>query len=133
MNYREPKENFSDDFSIDEIPQFVSIGFDDNGVSGYRDNQSAMKWAVDLFNGKNNPRGCCNALAYDDENCTATYFCSSKYIDKFHYNDPEDVKKSWLEAFKKRMRLEIIVLPTNKAESLMSLNGMKKLMHVIPC
>ncbi len=102
MNYREPKENFSDDFSIDEIPQFVSIGFDDNGVSGYRDNQSAMKWAVDLFNGKNNPRGCCNALAYDDENCTATYFCSSKYIDKFHYNDPEDVKKSWLEAFKKK-------------------------------
>lgn len=102
MNYRDPKEYFSNDYCINEIPQFVSIGFDDNAISGYSDNKSGMKWAIELFNGKNNPKGCGNALTYDNEHCTATYFCSSKYIDKFNYEDPADIKKSWLEAYEKR-------------------------------
>lgn len=102
MEYKKPETTIDDRFENTEIPQFVSIGFDDNGVSGYQEQNSGMDWANRFFNSRENPIGGNNLKTYDGEKCSATYFCATTYIDniKKHYDDPELVKLSWQNAIR---------------------------------
>jgi peptidoglycan/xylan/chitin deacetylase (PgdA/CDA1 family) len=72
-----------------QIPQFVTIGFDDNDKSGFMPEKGSegMKWAVDTFVNRKNP---------DGTKCTCAFYLTSAYITDGEAEEPTHfVKKSW--------------------------------------
>lgn len=57
--------------AVDNVPQFVSIGFDDNQF------EDGMQWALDLFKSKRNPAGTGNACTSDGSPARVTFFINS--------------------------------------------------------
>ncbi|MDR0304813.1 MAG: polysaccharide deacetylase family protein [Chitinispirillales bacterium] len=77
------------------IPQFVTIGFDDNERSGLtvQKGTEGMKWAVDAFVNRKNP---------DGTNCSCAFYFTSSYITSDEAEEPTHlVKKSWKYALDK--------------------------------
>jgi hypothetical protein len=57
--------------AVDNVPQFVSIGFDDNAY------EDGMRWALDLLQPKRNPVGAGNKCTFDDTPARVTFFINS--------------------------------------------------------
>ena len=57
--------------AVDNVPQFVSIGFDDNAY------EDGMQWALDLFKPKQNPAGTGNHCTFDGTPARVTFFINS--------------------------------------------------------
>jgi peptidoglycan/xylan/chitin deacetylase (PgdA/CDA1 family) len=77
---------------VDAVPQFVSIGFDDNAYSGLDGSAGTggMSWASDMIKGKHNPDG---SQAY------LTFYMTSIYIGVWQSESPTFVKRSWHQAY----------------------------------
>ncbi len=78
--------------SVDSVPQFVTIGFDDNGHSGFiNDTSEGMKWASDFFaslTNRDGSRGSCS------------FYYATKYITRTTEIEPINlVRKSWHRAY----------------------------------
>jgi hypothetical protein len=58
---------------IDQVPLFVSLGFDDNPEP------EGVNWAVGAFSALKNPPGTGNAATYDGTTARATFYHSSVY------------------------------------------------------
>jgi hypothetical protein len=74
---------------VKKIPQFLTIGFDDNDKSGFAEQKGieGMKWAVDTFLSRKNP---------DGSNCSCAFYNTSSCITKAAAAEPPHlVKKSW--------------------------------------
>ncbi len=63
------------------VPQFVSIGFDDNGYSGMAGSggDGGMTWATN-FLGITNPMEMSNSATFDGAPVKATFFFTTYYI-----------------------------------------------------
>lgn len=72
-----------DDLSIDQVPQFVVFGFDDNILS------SGMSWATSLFENKKNPAGNNNPKTFDGEKALITFFMNTK---RFNWEDKKEAE-----------------------------------------
>jgi hypothetical protein len=57
--------------AVDNVPQFISIGFDDNAF------EDGMQWALDLLQPKKNPAGHGNKCTFDDTPARVTFFINS--------------------------------------------------------
>lgn len=90
---------FSLEYNHLSIPQFVTIGFDDNSVSGLpgSGNKGGVKWVLDFFASKKNPPGK-NMKTYDGTQCHVTFFCSSIYIESNSSESPVFTKIAWRQA-----------------------------------
>lgn len=71
-----------------QAPQFVSIGFDDNGFS------DGMRWAIDFFADKTNPAGTGNSATYDGDAARVTFFLAAYYAS----GESGLVGQTWKEA-----------------------------------
>lgn len=86
-----PSPNPPKGLSPDEVPMFVSFGFDDNGYSGLKDpdNTYGVNWAAQLFHSLKNPNG---------ERCSTSFYFASYYIADEEADPPNMVKVSWRNA-----------------------------------
>ncbi|HVR64214.1 MAG TPA: polysaccharide deacetylase family protein [Polyangia bacterium] len=57
--------------AVTNVPQFVSIGFDDNAF------EDGMQWALDLLQSKRNPAGSGNPCTFDGTPARVTFFINS--------------------------------------------------------
>ena len=74
-----------------EVPQFVTIGWDDNG---YPD---SMQWAIDFMEGRTNPSGS-NECTYDGAPASVTFFNTTVYVTNGG-TDPVALRKVWNDAW----------------------------------
>lgn len=95
-----PSQNPPGGLLPSEVPQFVSIGFDDNMYSGLEGSlgDGGMKWAVDMFSTRFNPPGN-NPATYDGAQATASFYYSTIYISTWGADSPTLVKRAWREAW----------------------------------
>jgi peptidoglycan/xylan/chitin deacetylase (PgdA/CDA1 family) len=86
-------------FNNSSVPQFVTIGFDDNAISGFpgSGNKGGLQWILDLLAARNNPPGN-NIKTYDGTPCRVTFFCASKFIESNEFDAPANTKAAWRQA-----------------------------------
>ncbi len=87
--------------SPQQVPMFVSIGFDDNFYSGYpgAPGQGGMKWAIDFFKNIKNPAGSRNPATFDDTPARVTFFNTCVYGTRWMAESPVLIKKAWHDAY----------------------------------
>ncbi|MCL2209134.1 MAG: polysaccharide deacetylase family protein [Treponema sp.] len=83
-----PSQNPPNNLKAAKIPQFFTIGFDDNDKSGFSPQKGSegMKWAVDIFKSRKNP---------DGSNCSCAFYNSTSYMVESAREPAHLVKKSW--------------------------------------
>ena len=82
------------------VPQFVVLGFDDNGISGLPGSGTTggMRFSVELLEGRRNPAGSGNAATFDGSPALASFYLTTRYIAGTFVDAPEHVKRSWRAA-----------------------------------
>ena len=83
-----------------KVPMFVSIGFDDNGISGLAGSggTGGLNWFLDFSRSKYNPAGSSNPSTYDGTPARVTFFNTSSYQEQWKTDDPVYVKRAWHRA-----------------------------------
>jgi hypothetical protein len=82
------------------VPQFVSIGFDDNSYSGLDGSAGTggFSWSLEMVRDKRNPAGAGEARNYDGAPVTFSYYLTSIYIANWQSESPTFVKRAWHQA-----------------------------------
>ena len=93
----------------EEVPMFVSIGFDDNSYSGLNNDGelrsctgdgAGVTWVTDFFRPLRNPIGRGNAATYDGKPARVTFFPSTYVLDEGRQiDDAVYVKRAWRTAY----------------------------------
>lgn len=86
---------------VSEAPQFVSIGFDDNGYSGLAGSggDGGFAWSTDFFRGLRNPAGSGKASTFDGTPARVSYYFTTAYIDRTMSESPVYLKRAWRQAY----------------------------------
>jgi hypothetical protein len=85
-----------------KVPLFVSIGFDDNAISGIEGTEypdDGMTWILNFLRNRTNPLGSGNSSTYDGSPVRVTFFNTSNYQEIWEIDNPDSVKQSWKQAF----------------------------------
>lgn len=92
MDYCAPSSLPPANLSIEQVPQFVTFGFDDNAHSGFgKQNLEGVAWASKLFSSIINP---------DGTHGSCSFYLTSKYITEEHAEDPVPlITKAMQEAY----------------------------------
>jgi hypothetical protein len=87
--------------AVSDVPQFVVLGFDDNGTSGMPGAKTTggIRWVVDLLEGRRNPAGSGNPLTYDDTPARISFYVATRYIEAVEMDEPDQVKLALRAAF----------------------------------
>jgi hypothetical protein len=74
-----------------QVPQFVSIGFDDNAYSGLEGSAGTggVHWATEMLGARQNP---------DGSDVHASFYLTSIYMDQWQSESPTFVKRAWRAA-----------------------------------
>lgn len=84
--------------AVARVPQFVALGFDDNGYSGLNPSQpGGVKWALDTVRPLRNPPGTGKAATYDGAPVRLTFYLTSSYAATTG-GDAGLVKRAWRTA-----------------------------------
>lgn len=80
---------------VDEVPLFVSMGFDDNAYSGLEGSagEGGMRWILDALAERSNPG------AAPGSGIQQTFFVTSTYVGQWISESPTLVKRVWNEAY----------------------------------
>jgi hypothetical protein len=83
-----------------QVPQLVTIGFDDNAYSGWEgsNGQGGMKWALDLFRNKKNPEGTGDTRTFDGNPCRVSFYMTASYAEAGAVEKSFMVQKAWRQA-----------------------------------
>jgi peptidoglycan/xylan/chitin deacetylase (PgdA/CDA1 family) len=84
----------------EKVPQFVSIGFDDNAFSGMSGSQTSggLRFVLDLAKDKKNPAGKGNARTYDNAPVHFSFYLVGQYIASKQDDNPVFVRRAMHEA-----------------------------------
>lgn len=88
------------DLPVEQVPLFVTMGFDDNAHSGFVDAERSegMRWASEFFASLKNPEGTGQKETYDGDSGSCSFYHASKYIRGESDEPSELVRRSWYEA-----------------------------------
>jgi hypothetical protein len=75
----------SDEISVEQVPMFISFGFDDNGIADVENNGGAT-WILNYLKDKTNP---------DGTPMRASFYMTAKYGREWVYEDDSDVREAW--------------------------------------
>jgi peptidoglycan/xylan/chitin deacetylase (PgdA/CDA1 family) len=83
--------------AVEQVPQFVQFGFDDNGISGRAGSGTSggLSFVTDLFAGKRNPVGRGNPRTHDGTPALFSLYVATRYIETAETDAPEHVKRAW--------------------------------------
>lgn len=97
----EPSKNPPNNLPLDLVPQFVTISFDDNGISGHPDSGvvGGMQWAIDMLRSRTNPVGYNQAELYDGTITNGSFYMTTSYIDSTPLGDANLLKQVWHQAY----------------------------------
>jgi hypothetical protein len=86
--------------AVNRVPQFVAIGFDDNGYSGLDGSAGTggFTWSTDLARTRHNPAGAGHAGSYDGAPVKFSYYLTTYYISIWGSESPTFVKRAWHQA-----------------------------------
>ncbi len=78
------------------MPQFVHLGFDDNGISGMPGSATTggVRWVVDLFAGRRNPAGNGNPRTFDGAPALTSFYQATRYLEAPDTDAPEHLKRA---------------------------------------
>ena len=82
-----PVTKAGDTIALAEVPQFIVLGFDDNGIADYKEGGGAS-WILNYLKTQTNS---------DGSPMEASFYMTGKYAAQWVYEDKADVKKVWLE------------------------------------
>jgi peptidoglycan/xylan/chitin deacetylase (PgdA/CDA1 family) len=85
---------------MEQVPQFIIIGSDDNGFSGLESSggTGGVKFLIDLFDSRHNPPGNGNRKTYDGARIHFSMYCATSYLDGSQAENPVLIKRAWREA-----------------------------------
>ncbi|MFZ3385921.1 MAG: hypothetical protein WA120_01930 [Candidatus Hydromicrobium sp.] len=97
---RDASHNPPGGLTADQVPMFVSFGFDDNGYSGLEGSggTGGVKFVLDIFNSRGNPAGKGNVKTYDGTQVLTTFYLKANNIDKNSLENNALLKKVWRQA-----------------------------------
>ncbi len=78
------------------VPQFISLGFDDNGIADY-ENRGGASWILQYLRDKKNPLGSGNPLTFDGFNQRSSFYMAAKYGREKVYESHTEIQKVWKE------------------------------------
>ncbi len=90
--------------SASQAPMFVSIGWDDNAISGTAGTKyegGGVRWIIDFLDTKTNAAGIGNKRTYDGTPVHNTFYNISNPIIKWSWDDPAYVRDVWRELMEK--------------------------------
>lgn len=97
-----PSKNPPKGFPVNNVPQLVTIGFDDNSRSGDAWNVTypqSMRWILNFMKTKKNPAGTGNLGTFDGTDARVSFFNNSTYMANGAVDGPNLVKRSFNEAY----------------------------------
>ena len=98
------------DLTPSQCPMFISIGWDDNsisGVTGTRYPGDGMKWILDFVEKKTNPIGSGNAATFDGTPVRMSFFSNSCYMWASPYRGDYATSVKWVHNLAYRQGHEI--------------------------
>lgn len=101
MNKLLPSQNPPADLKVEDVPMFVTMGFDDNGHSGLISPEKieGMNWASTFFSSlKNSGDG--NEKTFDKTNGSCSFYYTTQYISGESEEPAKLVRESWFNAVK---------------------------------
>ncbi|ERP39240.1 T9SS type A sorting domain-containing protein [Chitinivibrio alkaliphilus] len=105
---RAPKQVPPGDLSVEEVPMFISIGWDDNshsGMPGSTAEEGGVRWVCDFTKELRNPEGTGQEETFDGAPVRTTFFSNSFYIEP--YNGDFSVMVKWAHNYAYRLGHEI--------------------------
>lgn len=73
-----------------QVPQLVTIGFDDNGVG------DGIEWILDYLKNVKNPAGAGQAATFDGTPARVSFYCTANYLDEATAGwNPDGLKHMW--------------------------------------
>ena len=104
-DYMKASTTHPGDMKVDDVPQFIVLDFDDNGVSGNSsDNSGGIKWFMDFVADKKNPGGD-NKKTFDQEPVRATFYMTALYGMEWRYEDYPFVREAWNTLYKNKFEI----------------------------
>lgn len=98
-----PSQNPPAGLAVQQVPQFVTIGFDDNSRSGDaagdQGELTGMRWIMNFLSTRTNPAGTGNPATYDGTPARVSFFNNSTYISTGAVDQPNLLKRNWNEAY----------------------------------
>jgi hypothetical protein len=98
----EPSRTHPGGLSLDQVPVFIVIGFDDNGVTGLPGTayDGGMEWLNSMFSSKKNPAGIGNDATFDDAVLRAAFYNLARcgmFVGNvgWHVDDYASVRQEW--------------------------------------
>ncbi|KMQ50168.1 chitin deacetylase [Chitinispirillum alkaliphilum] len=90
--------------SVEQVPMFVTISWDDNARSGdgaldTGSYYTSMRWILEFMRDRKNPPGLGNAATYDGSPARASFYNNSTYMSAGAVDAPNLVKKIYHEAW----------------------------------
>jgi len=95
-----PSVNPPGGLKASQVPMFVSIGWDDNCISGTdgTDYNGGMRWILDFLATKSNPEGAGNKRTYDGTPVHNSFYNISNCCINPGRDNPDNIRKIWREA-----------------------------------
>jgi peptidoglycan/xylan/chitin deacetylase (PgdA/CDA1 family) len=96
-----PSQNPPGGLRPNQVPQFVSLGWDDNAYSGLEGSAGTggMDWAVKMIAARRNPAGSGNANNYDGQPISMSFYMTSTYSAGWFSESNTYVRRAWRAAY----------------------------------
>lgn len=88
----------SDTIPLKDVPMFIVLGFDDNGIADVTKNGGAS-WIRNFLKDKKNTRGSGIEETYDGSYMRASFYMTAKYGKEHVYESYADVRTIWHELY----------------------------------
>lgn len=84
----------SNEISVENVPMFIVLGFDDNGIADATSNGGAT-WIRNYLKEKKNPSGAGTEETFDGSDMRASFYLTAKYGRENVYEGYSNVRKVW--------------------------------------
>ena len=84
----------SNNIPLKDVPQFITLQFDDNGIAD-SENSGAATWIYNYLKDKKNSIGNSNKSTFDDTPIRGTFYLTAKYSREEVYEDNKNVIDIW--------------------------------------
>ncbi len=88
----------SDSIALANVPMFISLGFDDNGIADKKGKGGAT-WIYNYLHDKKNSVGSGNVSTFDGSSMRAAFYLTAKYGNEWVYEDFPAVRELWRKLY----------------------------------